>query len=86
MAQIVEEEQKQLQSFLENMCNNILKSQCDILWQLFLQRIPAIKQAKENLDKIQTEQTSKSKKKRKIGCISNITPLNINKMQYWGKL
>ena len=36
LAHIVEEEWKQLQSSLENMHYNVLKSQCDILQQVFL--------------------------------------------------
>ena len=85
LAKIVKEEWKQLHSFIPNMQNDILQSQCDILRQLFVQSILEIKKAKQNLEKIQAEHVYKSQKKGKIGHKLNTTPLGIKKMQYWGK-
>ena len=85
LAKIVKEEWKQLYSFIQNTQNDILQSQCNILWQLFAQSILEIKKAKENLEKIQAQCISKSQKKGKIGRKLNTTPLGIKKMKYWGK-
>ena len=66
LAKIVKEEWKQLHSFIQNMQNDILQSQCDILWQLFVQLIPEKSKGKFR-EEYRQNVFPKARKKGKLG-------------------